>query len=344
MGCGPSAKKRATQDESPDEAEVDAADAADVEDVEHRVEEEGSEEPPNIEPGCLSRALPGLHWMDGAAEQQEVKKLQAGVEVGLVLREASRVAHVSKSLKDIGTRAIKLPQMTADLMLEGLLDLAERALLIYLVEFESELSGLCEDIWPPRKVVHMGIARQTVLDCWTEVQRSSKAESFEVALDALIMNEYLPTMHAQHCRHRDKRLQTALEQESRILLQSGSQVVCKQYKNAHRQYQQLLDAFVDAAEAQAKTAVQFELDLALPGFFKRYDLDLSGTVNSVEELDNLVTNLVYSFRDYIDFPPMEQIRPLISELTDATSWELTRFTAWFNATVRNRTSIAAEDL
>ena len=126
MGCGPSAKKRATQDESPDEAEVDAADAADVEDVEHRVEEEGSEEPPNIEPGCLSRALPGLHWMDGAAEQQEVKKLQAGVEVGLVLREASRVAHVSKSLKDIGTRAIKLPQMTADLMLEGLLDLAER--------------------------------------------------------------------------------------------------------------------------------------------------------------------------------------------------------------------------
>jgi len=188
------------------------------------------------------------------------------------------------------------------------------------------------------------------------VQRSSKAESFEVALEALIMHEYLPTMHAQHCRHRDKRLQTALEQESRILLQSGSQVVCKQYKNAHRQYQQLLDAFVDAAEAQAKTAVQFELDLALPGFFKRYDLDLSGTVNSVEELDNLVTNLVYSFRDYIDFPPMEQIRPLISELTLlhgnsrglvaslATSWELTRFTAWFNATVRNRTSIAAEDL
>ena len=46
--------------------------------------------------------------------------------------------------------------------------------------------------------------------------------------------------------------------------------MCKQYKNAHRQYQQLLDAFVDAAEAQAKTAVQFELDLALPGFFKRY--------------------------------------------------------------------------
>ena len=58
--------------------------------------------------------------------------------------------------------------------------------------------------------------------------------------------------------------------------------MCKQYKNAHRQYQQLLDAFVDAAEAQAKTAVQFELDLALPGFFKRYgDWLLACTVDPI---------------------------------------------------------------
>ena len=129
MGCGPSAEKREAQDESPDKADADAdadADAADVEDVEHQAIEEGSEEPPIIEPGCLSRALPGLHWMDGAAEQQEVQKLQAGVEVGLVLREASRVAHVNKSLTDISTRAIKLPEITADLMLQGLLDMAER--------------------------------------------------------------------------------------------------------------------------------------------------------------------------------------------------------------------------
>jgi len=333
MGCGPSAEKDAERRSS----------SADEPDPEPEPEPEGEQDAaaegegkaaPIADNSCISRA----RQMDDVMEAAEVAKLLAGVELGHLLREESRIVHVSDSLAGIANRCTKLPHDTADSIMAGLEDLSERALVCYLVEFESQLSDACGDIWPPRRVVHIPIARQAVVDSWDEVERSSG--TFQQALHRLITGEYLLAMHYDHCRHRDMRLQNALKDETGTLLISGSEFVCKQYGVAFRQYQRLLDGLIDSAEMQAKTAVQFELDRAVPKFFKRYDLDLSGKVNSLEGLDNLTTNLLYSFREYVDFPPMEQIRPLMEQIesSELTSWDVDDYTEWFNERVRNRTS------
>jgi len=72
-----------------------------------------------------------------------------------------------------------------------------------------------------------------------------------------------------------------------------------------------------------------EIDRLIETYFHRYDLDESGTLNSVEELQQLSTNLSFKLRLPLTGEEIDAIVASAGELTDGDAWDLGQFSEWF---------------
>jgi len=72
-----------------------------------------------------------------------------------------------------------------------------------------------------------------------------------------------------------------------------------------------------------------EIDRLVETYFHRYDLDESGTLNSVEELQQLSTNLSFKLRLPLTGEEIDTIVASAGELSDGDAWDLSQFSAWF---------------
>jgi len=74
-----------------------------------------------------------------------------------------------------------------------------------------------------------------------------------------------------------------------------------------------------------------EIDRLIETYFHRYDLDESGTLNSVEELQQLSTNLSFKLRLPLTGEEIDAIVASAGELSDGDAWDLGQFSEWFKA-------------
>lgn len=76
----------------------------------------------------------------------------------------------------------------------------------------------------------------------------------------------------------------------------------------------------------------------------RYDFDHGGTLNSTNELENLLVNLSFSYGQYMAFPPQEELRAVAEkqQLSDSHEMSLGQFQFWFNTHVRARSELPKE--
>jgi len=72
-----------------------------------------------------------------------------------------------------------------------------------------------------------------------------------------------------------------------------------------------------------------EIDRLIETYFHRYDLDESGTLNSVEELQQLSTNLSFKLRLPLTGEEIDAIVASAGELSDGDAWDLNQFSEWF---------------
>jgi hypothetical protein len=72
-----------------------------------------------------------------------------------------------------------------------------------------------------------------------------------------------------------------------------------------------------------------EIDRLIETYFHRYDLDESGTLNSVEELQQLSTNLSFKLRLPLTGEEIDAIVASAGELSDGDAWNLGQFSEWF---------------
>lgn len=75
-----------------------------------------------------------------------------------------------------------------------------------------------------------------------------------------------------------------------------------------------------------------ELDNQIERLFRRYDLDLSGTINSWDELEQLVCNLGYRLELDLNPTQIDDIIAKVKSETDDIDWDLPQFSAWYKAT------------
>eukprot|EP00658_Telonema_sp_P-2_P017758 TRINITY_DN1692_c0_g1_i4.p1 TRINITY_DN1692_c0_g1~~TRINITY_DN1692_c0_g1_i4.p1 ORF type:complete len:1182 (+),score=309.61 TRINITY_DN1692_c0_g1_i4:177-3722(+) len=297
-------------------------------------------ETPRPERSCLQEALD----MDLDVNRM-MGELWAGVDMERILPNPRRINRLDAGLDRIANRPTKFSDHTVDSILEPVIEVGERALLCFLVAFETALRHLMtrdgESLWPPAKVRHLVSCRHAVQESWTKALRMSMAGSFEEGLSALVLVDYGELVIQEHCKHREPGLEEALEKTGIELLEKVAELMRREYAPAVRMYEQRVDAMLTAGEEAAKQTVQQELDEVIPVFFERYDLDDSDTLNSFEEVDNLCTNLAYSYGLYIAFPPAEEITMAckLLELSRENPWDLGEFTEWFNESIRNRTSV-----
>jgi hypothetical protein len=71
--------------------------------------------------------------------------------------------------------------------------------------------------------------------------------------------------------------------------------------------------------------------------FDRYDLDGSGTINTSEELKQLVYNLAFKLE--LSKPEVEKCLIAMPEMTEENAMDEVTFTKWFNETVLVRASM-----
>ena len=91
------------------------------------------------------------------------------------------------------------------------------------------------------------------------------------------------------------------------------------------------DVAAAGVAADASTPDGRDLDATIETYFTRYDLDASGTLNTVDEARQLLTNLVFKLELKCGH---QDIEDLISEMDiqdgdPNCKWDLSTFTAWF---------------
>jgi hypothetical protein len=77
-----------------------------------------------------------------------------------------------------------------------------------------------------------------------------------------------------------------------------------------------------------------ELDNQIERLFKRYDLDLSGTINSWDELEQLICNLGYRLELDLNPTQIDEIIEQVKSENDEISWDLPTFCSWYKATFK----------
>lgn len=77
-----------------------------------------------------------------------------------------------------------------------------------------------------------------------------------------------------------------------------------------------------------------ELDNQIERLFKRYDLDLSGTINSWDELEQLICNLGYRLELDLNPTQIDEIVAGVKAENDEIAWDLPTFSAWYKATFK----------
>jgi len=90
----------------------------------------------------------------------------------------------------------------------------------------------------------------------------------------------------------------------------------------------------ERSQPQAKSSSNVEMnteeiDKLIETYFHRYDLDESGTLNSVEELQQLSTNLSFKLRLPLTGEEIDAIVASAGELSDGDAWDLIQFSEWF---------------
>eukprot|EP00658_Telonema_sp_P-2_P020632 TRINITY_DN18174_c0_g2_i1.p1 TRINITY_DN18174_c0_g2~~TRINITY_DN18174_c0_g2_i1.p1 ORF type:complete len:483 (+),score=95.88 TRINITY_DN18174_c0_g2_i1:182-1630(+) len=279
-------------------------------------------------------------------DKRMTSKFSSGISTDGVLRDGSRADTVKKALMELAREPTQLGQNVAQRLLLETFNLAERALVCYLKSFEVELARLAvtgrrDPCWPPSTVCGLQICKVAVTDSWAKAVKVSGAGSFRAALNRLITRDFHSVVVGDHCRHDNPQTRRALVVECTALLTQASHLLGKEYAEALAIYERRVDAALESAEGDIEANALLELDQALPDFFERYDLDQSGTINSLEELDYLCTNLMYSFGMYVTFPAADEVRLACEAegLSDDNEWDLEQFTDWFHRTIRNRATV-----
>ena len=77
-----------------------------------------------------------------------------------------------------------------------------------------------------------------------------------------------------------------------------------------------------------------EVDAVVSTYFARYDLDGDGTINSLEELTQMLTNLAVKFN-----LPKDLLEIMIEAYDHASSLNLTDFTTWYKRMVRSEMNV-----
>jgi len=72
-----------------------------------------------------------------------------------------------------------------------------------------------------------------------------------------------------------------------------------------------------------------ELHEEMEKYFHRYDLDESGTLNSVEELQQLCTNLCFKLDLQLSGDEIDSVVNCAGELNDLNEWDVNEFCEWF---------------
>lgn len=94
--------------------------------------------------------------------------------------------------------------------------------------------------------------------------------------------------------------------------------------------------FGPKAQAEMKMVVQLgdmspDLQSVFRGFFDRYDLNASGTIDSTKELTQLVTNLAFSLKLGAGLPKLLET---VEAVGTQPNWNVQQFVEWFVTTIR----------
>eukprot|EP00656_Telonema_subtile_P032561 TRINITY_DN35789_c0_g1_i1.p1 TRINITY_DN35789_c0_g1~~TRINITY_DN35789_c0_g1_i1.p1 ORF type:complete len:151 (-),score=63.15 TRINITY_DN35789_c0_g1_i1:186-638(-) len=126
------------------------------------------------------------------------------------------------------------------------------------------------------------------------------------------------------------------------MLGSATRLLCAEYGQAARVYEDLVHDCLEQCEQRALCCVHQEVLEALEVLFHTQDTEHLGCIASHEQLSALCTAVLYQYCDHVTFPASQHVQQLCCEqaLGPGTQpWSFEQFKTWFVQRVMGRSEL-----